>query len=127
MKSMTKEKLILSGSTQYNDFKGQVAADENVSPTKNDSPIYECDDDKTIIGWQIGKHDYNGPIHITILSVDSTKVTNARMDDDAEIYRTPIEISVEDFINSLGRMEITLLRSSNNDHFGKEFTFIHPE
>ena len=122
---MIEEMQILSGSTQYNHFKGEVAADEHMPPVIDSSPIYECDEDKTIIGWQIGKYDYNSSIHIKILSVDSTKVNDANMDEDAEIHCTPVKISVEDFINNLGRMEITMLRSNHNGHFGKEFKFIH--
>ena len=120
---MGTETQILSGSSKYNDFKGEVGVDEHMSNVIENSPLYECDDDKSIIGWRIGKYEYDAPIRVKILSVDNDKIDNGVLADDAVIYTREIDITVDEFIKNLGRIEVTMIRRNLDQNFGKEFTF----
>lgn len=120
---MGTETQILSGSSKYNDFKGEVGVDEHMPNVTEKSPLYGCDNGKSIIGWCIGKYEYDAPIRVKILSVDNNKIDSGMLADDAVIYTREIDITVDEFIKNLGRIEITMIRRNLDQSFGKEFTF----
>ena len=119
---MTEEKTRLIASTQYGDAKGEVSIDDHV---KNETVIHQCPEGFAIIGWHIGKYDYNSKTHVKILTTEVENIRNGVIDPNAKLYWTELDITVDEFIKNLGRIEITALKRGYQDNYGKEFTFVH--
>ena len=126
---MTEERQTLKAGVQYNHFKGSIAIDEAI---ENDSPIYTlCDDDKKLIGWTVGKYDYDAPIRVKLMMVDENTfdelIQNGERTDDARIYVKEIDVSVEEFLNFFGRFEVMAIKGALEPMYGEEYTFVHED
>ena len=121
---MSEERTILKASCQYNDYVGNVVAD---APMKLEAEIFQVEGGHKVIGWTVGKYGYDSPIRVKLLYVDENDISDEVLVPDARIKTKELEMTADEFINSLGRFEVLLVNQLHKKFIGEEFLFEHED